>query len=203
MAIAFSQDHYWALLQQSLNLDQAGCPDERFDTTWNYPEHLGHGYWRSIQLRTGLELALADYHPHKPIVIECPDRHHSLEYEFLLPHQPHGRTVTKTGDYFFSGSGLATRNSCYLSTDERFLEVSVHMEPEIFCAGVSDAAGQLPTALKHLVRDQDQERHICFGHSTAAMQMVLQQIIHCPHQGLTKRIYLENKSDWRIYYRYY
>jgi AraC family transcriptional regulator, transcriptional activator of the genes for pyochelin and ferripyochelin receptors len=131
MALVFSQDHYWTLLQQSLYSEQARDPDELFDTTWTYPDHLGQGYWRSIQLRPGLELVIADYHPHTPIVIECPDRHHSLEYEFLLPYQFCERSVAETENYFFSGSGLATRNRCYLSTDEQFLEVSVHIEPEL------------------------------------------------------------------------
>jgi hypothetical protein len=89
------------LLQQSLYSEQARDPDELFDTTWTYPDHLGQGYWRAIQLRPGLELVIADYHPHTPIVIECPDRHHSLEYEFLLPYQSCERSVAETENYFF------------------------------------------------------------------------------------------------------
>jgi AraC-like DNA-binding protein len=62
---------------------------------------------------------------------------------------------------------------------------------------VSGSVEQLPTALKHLVQDCDQERYIGFGSATTAMQIVLQQMLHCPHQGLTKRLYLESKV-WEL-----
>lgn len=76
MAIALSQDDYFALWQENA----AGQPAASYapDITWKYPPQMGHGFMREIYLRDGLCLALVDYQSHEDIFIHSADREHPL-----------------------------------------------------------------------------------------------------------------------------
>ncbi|MBW4514821.1 MAG: AraC family transcriptional regulator [Timaviella obliquedivisa GSE-PSE-MK23-08B] len=196
MAIALSQSDYWALFQEPLATAQMTRPDKA-DTIWKYPEQFGQGYWRSLQLQEGLLLEIGDYQLHKPLIVESPERAHPLECSFWtvkeFVHQP----SSSDGEYFFSGSGNACEDSCEYLPGQRNFEVCVHMEPELFCASVSDRAGEVPEEFQKLLKKPDQERFVCSHAPTAAMQITLQQIVNCPHQGAVKRMYLESKV-WEL-----
>lgn len=198
MVIALSQADYWTLVQDPINFaPTASCLEDGFDRIWKYPEQLGRGYWRSVQLREGLLLEIGDYQLHKPLVVASPERAHPLEYSFGTVRESQHQLASGCGEYFFSGSGYACENWCeYLSGQHNF-EVSVHIEPELFYASVSGCAGEVPSDFQKLLKKPDQERFICSNAPTAAMQMTLQQILSCPHRGEVKRMYLESKV-WEL-----
>lgn len=196
MAIILSQSDYLAILQQNSNHHQS-TPDE-FDMTWPYPAQLGEGFIRKIDLRQGLELEIASYRPHQDIVIETPEREHPLEYEVsIVQENSHPKSSVHPDYYFFSGSGLADAgiNENYLGW--HVFTVSFHLEPALLCAWMGDRWEDAPAAVKELVQPRHQSRYTYEAHQTIAMQAVLQQILHCPHTGITQQIYLESKV-WEL-----
>lgn len=195
MATALSQADYWALVQDPLYLVPTTCFEDSFDRVWNYPQQLGQGYWRSVQLQEGLLLEIGDYQLHKSLVVESPERAHPLEYSFWALKEPDHQP--SRGEYFFSSSGYACESWCEYSAGQRNFEVSIHLEPELFYASVSNGAGKVPSEFQALLKQPDQERFTCFNAPTAAMQITLQQIVNCPHQGAIRRMYLESKV-WEL-----
>ncbi|MGF1519737.1 MAG: helix-turn-helix transcriptional regulator [Nodosilinea sp.] len=191
-----SQADYWALIQANVCQLQGSPGSEKFDITYAYPAQLGQGYVREIKLREGLELAIADYQPNQNVIIETADREHPLEYEFSLVRES-SKTSFESEYYFFSGSGLAERNVCHYERDLQVLDVSFHLEPELFCAWMGDRLEQAATPVKSLVKDLDQARYTYASSPTVAMQAALQQILNCPYRGLTQQIYLESKV-WEL-----
>lgn len=194
MTITISQQEYEELFKEKLEDEQNSCQPDNGDTIWKYPEQLGQGYWRSISLPEGMELAIADYQLHKHLVIKAPEREHPLEYVFYLAgaHSYNNQSIG-VGQYAFCGSGMAPREICEWSAGQRITFVNVHLEPEVFCSFIDEPSGQILPQLQQLVRRPDREYYVCSGMTTAAMQVALQQILHCPYQGLTRRVYLQGK----------
>ncbi|MEH2180208.1 AraC family transcriptional regulator [Nostoc sp.] len=75
-----------------------------------------------------------------------------------------------------------------------FLSVEVFIQPDILRSFVGKPTEELPAALQHLLRPCDQQCYSRSGNTTPFMQSVLQQILRCPYQGVTKRVYLESKA---------
>lgn len=195
MAIVLSQADYWSLFQQApVGQDQYS---DDFDVTWNYPTQLGHGFWRVVHLREGVKLEIGNYRLHQSVVVEAIDRQHPVEYSFCaVAEHSNPSPGTSIGECLFSGSGLALADNCEYAAGEHFFEVNIHIEPEQFQASIS-ADKDTPSAFQSLLKSVDQERTTYSGIPTAAMQMILQQILHCPYQGCIKRMYLESKV-WEL-----
>jgi len=188
-AIALSQDDYFALFQENA----AGQPAASYvtDITWKYPPQLGHGFMREIYLRDGLELAIADYQCHEDIFIHSADREHPLEYTFHLPDRT--SSLTRAIPYSLFGSGIAPGDRDKQLVNQCIRWVSVHLEPEVFCSFASNPDGDLPKSLQHLIGDPNREYYVRPGQSTPAMDIALRQILQCPYQGFTQRMFLEGK----------
>jgi AraC-like DNA-binding protein len=75
--------------------------------------------------------------------------------------------------------------------------VSVHIEPTVFESFAGTPNVPIPPALRHLIRDANQEYYARQGEATPAMQVILQQILQCPYQNFTKRFFLECKA-WEL-----
>ncbi|MBW4514837.1 MAG: AraC family transcriptional regulator [Timaviella obliquedivisa GSE-PSE-MK23-08B] len=195
MAIALSQSDYWALFQDVE--EQNAFSDDKFDITWKYPEQLGQGYWREIRLRDGVELAIAHYQLHDTVTMQLPEREHPLEYSFhLAGGYKNQQSSARTGQYSLCGSGLApVETSEWVNTEQ--IDVNVHIEQEIFTTWLNQTAESVPQELQHLIKSSSQIYYNRSGTTTGMMQTAVQQILHCPFQGITKRMYLESKV-WEL-----
>lgn len=195
MMITLSQHNYWELFQD-IEESTASSADT-FDITWKYPEQLGQGYWREIQLREGLELAIAHYQLHDAVTVQLPEREHPIEYSFhLIGGYKNQHNVDHTGHYSLFSSGLAPAETCEWS-DIEHLEISVHIDPELFTTWLNPASKSIPEELHHFIKQPSQIYCIRSGQTTGVMQTALQQVLHCPFQGITKRLYLESKV-WEL-----
>jgi hypothetical protein len=90
--------------------------------------------------------------------------------------------------------GLAPKDCCAAFAVQPFFSIEVLIQPEILRSFIGNLTGELPAALQHLLRPSDR---VCYGlcsNTTPFMQSVLQQILRCPYQGFTKRVYLESKA---------
>jgi AraC-like DNA-binding protein len=194
MTITLAQHNYWELFQDIEEQNTSGA--DEFDITWKYPEQLGQGYWREIRLRQGVELAIAHYRPHDSITLQLPERPHPIEYSFHLSGgYKNQRNSVCTGQYSLYGSGLAPVEATEWSDVEQ-VEVNVHIDPNLFTTWLNHS-NSIPQELQHLVEPFSAIYYVRSGTTTGAMQTALQQILHCPFQGITKRMYLESKV-WEL-----
>lgn len=196
MTITLSQHDYWELFQETEEQNTSAV--DKFDITWNYPQQLGRGYWREIQLRDGLELGIAHYQLHDAVTLKLPEREHSLEYNFhLAGGYKNQKSDDRSGQYFLYGSGLAPAEICEWSDDIEQIEVNVHIAPELFTRWFNQTSGSIPQNLQHLVKCSSQPYYTRSGKTTVMMQSALQQILRCPFHGITQRMYLESKV-WEL-----
>ena len=193
MPVTISQQDYWGLIYETQSQQNLNHNDE-FDLTYQYPEQLGKGTYREIQLRQGIELAIDRYQLHDDVIMQCPERSHLLEYEFVM-----GKSTTTpipSGQYALYGSGVAPREKWERSVAEPIVGINVHIEPEVFQTFLGDRE-LASMGLEHLIRESDRYYYHRRGKTNIAMQTVLHQILHCPFRDITKKIYLESKV-WEL-----
>lgn len=191
MTITLSQAEYWSLFQdsvpKSLNTDD-------FEWSWifPFPSVLGQGVRRDFLLRRGISLVIEDTYFRDDFVIQHRDRAHPIEYTFEQINDT-GKTQHR---YRLYGSGLAPEEAHLRPGQVHTLSVNVHIEPEVFQHWMGPDT-TMPKALQSLTKSPEERYYEQTGTPTPAMQMTLQQILNCPFQGLTQRLYLESKA-WEL-----
>lgn len=196
MTITLSQQTFDELFQEMVEPSQHPDPDDELDVVYKYPQLLGQGYWRKIQLRQGLELVIGDLQMRDRMIILQPEQEHDwLEYHFHFSgeHYDEYRAVGG-GGYSLVGSGLDPKQTSDCSDKNSFLEVNILMEPESLYSFAANQQGQLPQVLQPWIRQSDQIYYCRCGTATSEMQTVARQILRCPYQGVAKRFYLEGKA---------
>jgi len=198
MTIRISQQAYRELLQQASIFPELDSQDS-FDGTWRYPEELGQGYSRWIELREGLVLDIDNYRPRDRIMTTLSERPHPIECTFHLAggHQD-GSTTIHAKQYALYGSGLAPGTVTDSVSDQPIAWLSIHMTPDLFQQWLGNQMDEIPQSIQELLRESHQPFYTQVGNTTATMQTVLLQLLHCPYEGLIKRLYLESKV-WELF----
>ncbi|MBD6617756.1 helix-turn-helix transcriptional regulator [Komarekiella sp. 'clone 1'] len=198
MTITISQQTYDELWKEIRTNENSHHPDpnDKFDVMYKFPQPLGRGYWREIQLREGFNLTIADYRIRDRLMIEFLDLDTpGIEYHFHLSGETQSRqTLLEGGRYGVYGRGIEIESRGDISARQPFLEVIIEMLPETLYSLAGNPDGEIPTELQHLVRSSPQECYCRDGIATPAMQTVAKQIIQCPYRGIAKRVYLEGKA---------
>jgi len=162
------------------------------DAVCTYPAGLGQGESRWFALRNGLELAIDKFCLKDDLVMTHCDRHHPLEYTFEQLNSA-GKDLQR---YHLYGSGLAPGEPWQVPGNTKICSINVHIEPELFEQWMGGSEGW-PDSLKPLMRSPHEKFFEHSGTPSAAMQMTVQQILNCPFQGFTHRLYLESKV-WEL-----
>lgn len=193
MTISISHQAFWDLCQEVKETQQCFDPTDKF-SIWKFPTEFGEGWYRSIQLREGLLLLIENSRQYDRMITEIPEWEHPIQYVFNLSGCDQYKDFSvSAGQYGLYGSGLAPRQFIEASTQQPFLEILVDIQPEILRSFVGNSIGELPLALQPLIRPADRENYGRSGITTPMMQSILQQILCCPYQGITRRVYLESK----------
>lgn len=193
MAIELSQEAYWELVADTENSGKLFDPGDQTDKIWTYPALLGRGQFRAIQLKPGLELAIADYHLHKDVTCQSSDRPHPLELVFCLSggQEDEKKNQICPGSYGLFGNGLAPGGKCTEFADKPTQWVSIHIEPELILS--SFGLEENFPEFQHLFRSYNQKYYNRYQVIDSQILTVVHQIWNCPYHGLTKRLYLEGK----------
>ncbi|MDM9382302.1 AraC family transcriptional regulator [Chlorogloeopsis sp. ULAP01] len=195
MTISISYQAFWELFREVDETRQNFDPADKFDVIWKYPQELGEGYLRAIKLQQGLELEISSYQLRDNLIMQLPDRPHPVQYSFLFSGSwSSEETSLMPGQYSLCGSGTYPQGSCQQSNEQRFLEINVHINPNIFRVLAGDESGEISQKLHHLIKKPIYECYTRTGTKTPAMQAVLHQILNCPYQGAVKRMYFEGKA---------
>ena len=172
-----------------------------FGTEVNLPRKLGEAGDRIFQLRDGLTLSIRSGQLWQPLVIE---KQHDRAFPVIAKFYLSGSSRVKTPqvpeiipDY----KEVAGHNYIYhlpsmteyeeWQSDSFIQVLMVTANLDYFRTFSTD--NSLPNPLHTLMRDSNRF-HKSLGKTTPAITQILQQIIHCPYQGMTQQLYLESKA---------
>jgi AraC-like DNA-binding protein len=166
-----------------------------FEVLVGFPEQLGRGYYRSMELSPGVWLSLSDFELHDSWIIKVPAHDHPVQCLILLSGLLHGEDVYPTfgGERsYFSGSGVSPSYAMQYERSQRFIEVNIHFLPEVLEKFLSEIT-DMDTCLSKLFLKQNDWKVSFFPAVTAEMRRVAQQIWMTPLCGTARRLYLQGK----------
>jgi AraC-like DNA-binding protein len=194
MALTISGQAYDALFEAGQERSQCLDSEDRADIVVPYPQDLGEGQIRSIELREGLDLSIECYQQFDDLAISSSAEPDYIRLGFHLSgfHKDELAEVGP-GEYAMTGQGIVPRSV--------FHSLAIAPVQEIVClistAELQAFFGELPLALQPLITPSDPLPFAKTYRITPAIQVALQQILQCPYRGLLKRRYLETKA-WEL-----
>ncbi len=192
------------LFEQAQQQDELIFQPTELEMRTNLPKKLGDGGDRVIDLRGGLTIHLRS----------------TRLWQTTKVVQQHGPVFPLTAKFYLSGSSrvqtpgiseiepdyeeVAGCNYLYCLPDLTEIEewpaneltqvVMIYANIDYF-RSFNLPCEAWPKPLQELVQAKSTERfHRSLGATTPAMHQLLQQILHCPYQGLTQHLYLESKA---------
>ncbi|MEH2253955.1 AraC family transcriptional regulator [Nostoc sp.] len=157
-------------------------PSEPFESYYQVPRQLGKGYGRSIEVYPQLQLSIWDCENHDDILEKGPESNHPLQFDIELLGSNADNTM-------ISGAGVQ-RSWIGITPKSRSVGVSIHMPPELLGTFFPIAGGEIPSQFSLLAKGNDLQI-ILEPKKTSAVHSVVQQIIYCPYQGITKLMFLQ------------
>jgi AraC family transcriptional regulator, transcriptional activator of the genes for pyochelin and ferripyochelin receptors len=190
--LTITQSDLDALWHESWHAALAPDPKDPDDVLLKMPTELGLGFRREVYWEEELHLAIDRFQPERDLHQQFDEWPHPIEMGFLLAGccEVRGDQVS-AGMNWFCGSGCSPVNPL-LDPAVHLLRVDIHLSPQLYASMLSPE-GEIPAHLDHLFRDPETAYHYRFGTTTPEMQVALRQILRCPYQGNTKRMYLESK----------
>ncbi|MFP4298206.1 MAG: helix-turn-helix transcriptional regulator [Spirulinaceae cyanobacterium] len=193
MAIVISQDRYWELLQETAVLQHS--VNTEFERSWQYSFQLGHGTEKEIWINPHTCLSITNYRSRNALILNLPEREHCLEFCFCLKGSCHIDSLgtVKAGEGFIFSGGIAPKDCLQHPEQEHRLIINIHMKVDYFKRLISplvSTADSITHRLSSSVKDWVYRQSLP---TNSAIQLVLQQILRCPYQGITKQLYLEGK----------
>jgi AraC family transcriptional activator of pyochelin receptor len=205
MKVRFSVANFVELMETVKEQTGAVRRSESAGEFLEFPERLGKGYLCGLQVRPGLELTIHDSEFQEPLLLEGEYfGHRQIGFGFCLAGRLAYTVQGIDGDLcmypkqsLLSLSPPDFRGAAEYAAGQRIQMVGIGVEPDIFtplCEGQVDGLPPLFTRLVEGKHDTYQRVYFQLGMISSAMQLVLTQVLNCPYQGVTKRLYLESKA---------
>ncbi|MGF1567522.1 MAG: helix-turn-helix domain-containing protein [Nodosilinea sp.] len=159
------------------------------------PAKIGQEALRTVRLREGLELQILDLPlGYEESVTSAEEVWNAVDFHFHLQGY-HDDELTQVGnrEFCIRGSGVRPKRQEY-APEERALEVWLSIESEMLRLILGDESGELPQEVRHWVRSDNE---LCYARSSKLnlpIRRALWEIVQCPWQGVTKRLFLEGKA---------
>ncbi|MBW4552778.1 MAG: AraC family transcriptional regulator [Aphanocapsa sp. GSE-SYN-MK-11-07L] len=159
------------------------------------PQILGKGYDFHVDLYPDCWLKISSHAYREDLQIKHLELHNPVEVGvfvsgMFLDSQFGVVNNTRT---FVAGSGVQRGNSSICSSAQPHLSVNLEMSPERFTTLFANQHGELPAELNFLVQGNDWRTMLC-PKTSPAIQRVAHEIISCPYEKASKRLFLQAKS---------
>ena len=188
------------LTEEFLKKGGLSSQKENFETLWHWPDKMGRGSVREIDLRPGLKIVIVDCQPDGKLATDMEIGASPLEFNFFLSGMAQSTTIQTLSKK--KSFDISTGQTCIGYYPESFCSIepvgkkplrvlNILVSPQL-CANITkDLSDPLSEGLHSIVEGTSQRNHHHLGLMTASMYMAIHQILNCPYQGLTRRIFFE------------
>ncbi len=186
-------DFYQQILQVEA---ENNLPYQTVEIPLNDPKQLSQGYRRSMDICPGLNLLIDDYTLQEDLIVEVASGEPAsqLELSFSLLGDNYDEK-TPCGQNFFSAHWHSGEAGFFRWLGgSRILKFDIHLDVWFFKTLIADEIEQLPQLIQQVMEIQDEAEYRHLTKTTPAMQNLINQILNCPYQGITRRLYLESKA---------
>ncbi|MCG9892206.1 MAG: AraC family transcriptional regulator [Thermosynechococcaceae cyanobacterium MS004] len=194
MTITLTAKEQQTLWQEAQQTELSAVESNSFESLHLFPPSVGCGRVQVIEVSCGVYLELWNFTCCDNVRIKIPTSQHPVQFTALLS----GQLETSLGPRLsakhtlISGGGIQQFMTIEFQKTQPFIGVNIEMSPARLAAFFPGADEQLAPELSLLVKQNDWQT-LASPKSDAAMQSIVQQILNCPYQGITKRMYLQAK----------
>ena len=182
-------------------------PSEKMDLAsdieLSWPVKIAQGCSRSVMLRDGLRIQFESLTPQSDLHLKATYKESDpFSFIFVLSGNVHSVLTKAHKNIEFSPSigtsllgygGTDKGTVCYLANQTVQL-IQIVVEPWLLHQFVEKNLVNLPLGLRQILQGDHAQSYVHSAATTPIMQMALHQLWHCPHQGMTRRLYLESKA---------
>jgi AraC-like DNA-binding protein len=194
MTISLSAVDFWAF-NRAITPPECSQQLDPAESFWTMPA-LNRGYAHYLELGAGMEIGLWQEAYFEDTEILCETRLHPwVEFSFLLKgsYRLDTGVVLKAGQSHLQGSGIAAGDREFYAKDRFCHCLNIHLDPSLLPTFLVGATEPLPVFVQTLLKDNDWQTVLSPQKTTPAMSGTIRQILNCPFQGFTKRMYLQAK----------
>ncbi|MEM6449191.1 MAG: AraC family transcriptional regulator [Cyanobacteria bacterium P01_D01_bin.105] len=159
------------------------------------PSAIGHGVSRTLKLQPGVELTIFNCTFHQDLMIRLPEKLHPIQFMTVLSGVVKSTEVSyiNADVGLLSGSGMQRSSVSAFSMEQPLAGVDILVEPHVLTQlfGVSDES--LPAELRPLLPGSNNWQQVFSPKLTRVMRSVAQQMVRCPFNRATERLYLQGK----------
>ena len=179
--------------------ERPGTTESQFEHCWSPPPKIGQGFFYKVTLKTGFELYVMDC-----LFKKCPIfRAQANPSVVCLRFNLTGQNTVQVKGVNKAFSTTAQTNSLFYFQNPKtsgmikenlpVRAVSLHFDPYLFFNFMSQE-NLLPPVLKKIAMGANIPFFCHTSTTTPNMQVTIQQIIKCPYQEMTRKIFLESKA---------
>ncbi|MEO1296030.1 MAG: AraC family transcriptional regulator [Cyanobacteria bacterium J06636_16] len=173
------------------------------ETAFFLPLTLGRGYLRGVNLRDGLDLFIQEFALKEDLIVDASNlsTHHSFTtFTFCVSGKTAGTVpgfkskldITAGQNFFAMVPDAATISE--LTAGQKITVVSLAIAPKLLLTLLEDDLDKLPVDWQQRFRDAASTPYFQPNQTTPEIAHILQLILHCPHQGGIRKLYLEAKA---------
>ncbi|NEP59284.1 MAG: helix-turn-helix transcriptional regulator [Symploca sp. SIO2G7] len=175
-----------------------GCED-----ILTLPKNLGDGRIRRVNLRDGLELFVQEHRLDEGLILEyldTPSTYSPIALKFCLSGLVSGSIEGVDTDLFTSLGNHSLlycppdrKSTVELTAASKICTIELAIAPEVFQTMIDERECH-SLELQYIYNLDIAAPYWQSGKTNSLMAIALQQILQCPYQGATRRLYLEGKS---------
>ena len=174
-----------------------------FETSLNLPPLMGDGWVRKIKLRPGLEIVLARTELPEHVIIETPNRSEWQRIQFKaalsgfvrgkMPDiQDEFQITPRQSSISFLQSFGGGWYECH--PHQPAIQVDVNVNIATLRDLVIEQIDEIPLDLQGVLEGKVTNAFSRFQKMSNAVLQAAEQVLHCPYQGITRRLYLESRA---------
>ena len=180
----------------------ASLQSDAFETILMLPPHMGSGWMRQIRLRPGLEMTLKHVEFSEPCIMQASGNFNWEAVELTSSLSGHVRSVVNgiPDEYCIAPrqSRMSFFQNCggYIEClpNQSVIHIEVHVKLPVLDTLIAEQVDQISPNLRMILAGKSQDSFSQARTMTRAIAQATEQVLNCPYQGLTRRLYLESRA---------
>ncbi|NJL38931.1 MAG: helix-turn-helix transcriptional regulator [Leptolyngbyaceae cyanobacterium RM2_2_4] len=201
MQVNFSAKDFHELFAEWSDSQSRVAPKAENEQTIHFPNRICEGWIRRSQLCPGLETVVQNCKFQNPASLQIQEKgnREMLRLGFGITGHIRGVIADNTQEIQFRaghfGVGFATAADTGIAeyTQGQQVLVATYIDLDLLKTLIGHQLEELPRELWRSLEGSSVPLYFQKGSMTGAMRILTRQILCCPYQGLTKRLYLESK----------
>ncbi|MEM9447502.1 MAG: AraC family transcriptional regulator [Cyanobacteria bacterium P01_E01_bin.6] len=202
MQLSFSATDINELYAEWVQQPGASLQNDSFETVLRLPPQVGGGWIRQLKLRPGLEMTLKRIEFSEPFFMQALGNFNWEAVELTFALSGHVRNVVNGLPDEYCITPRQSRTSFFQNCGgyieclpkQSIIHVEIHISLRFLETLIAGQGEQISPNLRAILAGTSQDSFSQARTMTSAIAQATEQILNCPYQGITRRLYLESRA---------